>query len=276
MHKFKIMDVKRSTIFYIFTLLICSFATISFAQTHKDCSHVHWSYDSATGPANWYKLCDDFAIAQTGKAQSPIDINSENIISIDIDDFDGIGIPDEYDINFSMQNITFGVRNNGHSIEVFPVDTFALTIDNSKYHLQQFHFHSLSEHTLNNKHFPMEVHFVFKSDKNEIVVVGSWIETGKENEAFKEIFANLPKTNQEIRLKTPIDITKQIGPIMVGGSLYSYNGSLTTPPTNENVRWIIFNQPIELSETQIRAFREMYPNNYRPVQPLNGRTVEKL
>jgi carbonic anhydrase len=40
------------------------------------------------------------------------------------------------------------------------------------------------------------------------------------------------------------------------------------------VRWQVLKQPVELSPQQIAAFHKLYKMNARPVQPLNGRTVE--
>ena len=34
-------------------------------------------------------------------------------------------------------------------------------------------------------------------------------------------------------------------------------------------------EPVELSKAQIDAFRKLYKMNARPVQPLNGRTVQE-
>jgi carbonic anhydrase len=60
---------------------------------------------------------------------------------------------------------------------------------------------------------------------------------------------------------------------------YRYSGSLTTPGCNEIVVWTVFESPIPISENQLAKFRQLESedgplvNNYRPVQPLLGRTV---
>lgn len=38
---------------------------------------------------------------------------------------------------------------------------------------------------------------------------------------------------------------------------WTYEGSLTTPPFNESVTWILFKEPIEVSEEQLKMFREL-------------------
>ena len=61
---------------------------------------------------------------------------------------------------------------------------------------------------------------------------------------------------------------------------YRYDGSLTTPGCYESVTWTVFHQPLAISEGQMSFFRSLkfkdgnpMVNNFRPVQPLNGRKI---
>ena len=56
---------------------------------------------------------------------------------------------------------------------------------------------------------------------------------------------------------------------------FHYDGSLTTPPCTEEVKWIVFEQPIEMSKEQIKAFQQIFTDNHRPIQPLNEREITK-
>ena len=56
---------------------------------------------------------------------------------------------------------------------------------------------------------------------------------------------------------------------------YTYMGSMTTPPCAEDVLWIIFKQPMPVSEEQVRIFARLYRNNARPIQPSNNRLVKE-
>lgn len=50
-----------------------------------------------------------------------------------------------------------------------------------------------------------------------------------------------------------------------------YDGSLTTPPCAEGVRWNVLTEPIELSRAQLDAYTVAHDDNGRAIQPSNGR-----
>jgi carbonic anhydrase len=52
-------------------------------------------------------------------------------------------------------------------------------------------------------------------------------------------------------------------------------GSLTTPPCTENVMWMVFKEPLRISPEQIAIFARLYPNNARPLQPVNDRLIKE-
>ena len=56
---------------------------------------------------------------------------------------------------------------------------------------------------------------------------------------------------------------------------YTYMGSMTTPPCAEDMLWIVFRQPMSVSEEQVRIFTRLYRNNTRSIQPSNNRLVKE-
>ena len=55
---------------------------------------------------------------------------------------------------------------------------------------------------------------------------------------------------------------------------FRYDGSLTTPPFSEGVKWVDLTEPLDMSKSQIEAFSSLFPNgDAREVQALNGRPV---
>jgi carbonic anhydrase len=220
----------------------------------------HWSYSGETGPEYWYLLDPAYAVARDGKAQSPI-----NIVT---------GTAEEKPV-FHYTATTFEVENNGHTIEAIPEagENF-ITLNGKDYVLQQFHFHSPSEHQLDGEYFDMELHLVHKAADENLAVVGFVISAGSENTALAELFAKLPvkqtAEGQAVHLNTPIDLSA-----FINGSetMYRYQGSLTTPPCTEGVQWTVSGEALQVSDGQLATFRTLYTGNNRPVQPLNDRQV---
>jgi carbonic anhydrase len=55
---------------------------------------------------------------------------------------------------------------------------------------------------------------------------------------------------------------------------WTYEGSLTTPPCTEGVRWFVFEQEMGVSRDQVRAFSNIFKVNTRPMQETHGRRIE--
>jgi len=57
---------------------------------------------------------------------------------------------------------------------------------------------------------------------------------------------------------------------------YRFNGSLTTPPCSEGVRWLVLKKVATASKAQIDSFAKTvgHPNN-RPLNSVNARPVLK-
>ncbi len=57
----------------------------------------------------------------------------------------------------------------------------------------QFHFHSVSEHTINGNHYDLEMHLVRQDEKGHLLVVGVMFEKGKASTELGTIVQHLPK-----------------------------------------------------------------------------------
>jgi carbonic anhydrase len=234
----------------------------------------HWDYGAEHGPAHWGGLSPDYVACAEGSSQSPIDIASAGAQAATTTlaaEYGSIGLDIDH-----HEHVT-EVIDNGHTIQVNCSGGGSLTAGDETYGLAQFHFHSPSEHTVDGKSFPMEMHMVHKSPSGKLAVVGTLIEEGAANAAFESIWANLPtQKGQEIDLPNlMIDVDKLLP---ADRAAYRYDGSLTTPPCSEGVRWFVLKTPIAMSAGQIDAFRAIISGNNRPTQPLNARpiTVEAL
>ncbi|KAF5990035.1 carbonic anhydrase [Fusarium bulbicola] len=124
---------------------------------------------SYTGPANWYNL-DPKAneLCATGHHQSPINLadGSFNIIPAS-------------DLDIEIPNFTKGAEfeNLGSTVEVVTEGLGGkITIENTTYHLKQFHFHLPSEHIDNGTSLAMEMHMVHSSEDGKLAVIGVFID----------------------------------------------------------------------------------------------------
>ena len=224
------------------------------APTHPG-GEVHWRYDGMEGPQQWGKLKPDFKACEVGVEQSPLDLK-EGIRA----ELGGLYV--EY------REASAGIINNGHTIQVNVPAGSRLIVGRKSYGLVQAHFHHPSEHKLNGKSFPLECHFVHKSEAGELAVLGVFIEEGHENATLKQVFANLPKPGPEQPLPDPLRFDALLPD---DRAFYRYSGSLTTPPCTEGILWTVFRRPVRASKAQIQAFAALFPLNARPIQPQNRR-----
>ena len=223
-------------------------ATAAFLGAHE----AHWDYDKH-GPAHWGEFSETCA---KGKEQSPIDIQNEKTKKL----------PAKYLLKLDEdRHTTAKVIDNGHSIKITPEQGGDLYIDGEKFHLLQFHYHGLSENTIDGKHSALEMHMVHQNKDGKLAVIGVMYKEGKNNPVLDNILGNVGET---IRID-PIDILPADTQ-----RYYHWKGSLTTPPCSEDVEWFLMRTPVEASKDQISAMRKYYDHNNRPVQPLNGRTVQ--
>ena len=222
----------------------------------------HWSYSGDTGPAHWATEDESFATCGIGKHQSPIDI--EQAVKRNLPA-----------IQFAYQPTPLRVTDTGHSFQVNAAPgSGGITVGDQHYDLVQIHFHEPSEELVRGQRYSMVAHVVHKNVKGELAVVAVLIKKGKANAFLKHVFDNLPAngTLESSVAGTMLDITNLL-PESHG--YFTFDGSLTTPPCSENVRWIVLKSPVEASEQQLNQFRARYSGNVRPTQKLNGRTVEE-
>jgi carbonic anhydrase len=232
------------------------------AETEGDASadEAAWGYDGDFAPASWGSLNTDYAVCDTGTEQSPIDLMST--------DMDAQNTPD---INWTPASSAV-VADTGYTIVVSVEGAGGLTLGGTDYDLVQFHFHAGSEHTIDGDQYPLEVHFVHATPDGQLAVVGMMFEDGAANEPLGAIWANLPDGEGETGLETTLDPNAFLPE---AGAIWRYEGSLTTPPCSEGVAWTVFQTPLSASSEQLAAFTARYDNNYRPVQPLNERSLRE-
>lgn len=228
-------------------------------SSDKDHSNVHWIYKGETGHANWGYLSDKYALCATGKRQSPIDI-TESVKA---------NLPS---LEFNYSQTPLIIENNGHTIKMTTDKAGTLKIGQESYKLLQIHTHTPSETAINGKRFDMIIHMVHKNAQDELAVVAVLLEAGDmANPLIEILWKVMPKIVVEPQhYDTQIDVNQLLPQ---DKNYYTFEGSLTTPPCSEGVKWVILKQPVSISGQQLAQYRALYHNNARPLQPQNGRRV---
>ncbi|XP_059614156.1 carbonic anhydrase 7 isoform X2 [Phlebotomus argentipes] len=250
-----------------------------------------FGYDGEIGPSHWgeqYNTC-------FGKHQSPINIDSLDVLPVNLPPLEFIG--------FDQQPARTNLTNNGHTV-MLEVDTdpqIAISGGplSGDYVFSQLHFHwgdndtMGSEDMIDSHSFAMELHLVFYKltyrnsraaleHEDGLAVLAFFFEvTADDNPAYDD-FTKLLDLIQKPQTGVPFDTLTNVRQL-IGHDVtnyFTYNGSLTTPPCSEVVVWIDFKEPITLSHNQIEKFRALedahghkMTHNFRPTQPLGDRVV---
>ncbi|XP_028902040.2 carbonic anhydrase 1 isoform X3 [Zeugodacus cucurbitae] len=267
----------------LIALICCNVCGVTLAN--------EFAYNGAMGPEHWseqYSTC-------SGKHQSPINIDSVNVIRRTY--------PSLIADNFGTQPLSAEIVNNGHTVVVRLEYKNRPTVTGGplagEFVFEQLHFHwgdndtFGSEDRINNVSFPAELHMVFRNTKyptfddaakesNGVAVLAYFYKiTRKDNpeyDEFTELLEHVVKPDTVAKFRYPPNLWDFVNTEI--DDYYTYIGSLTTPPCSEDVTWIDFKEPVYISANQIERFRHLYTHdnspmthNYRPLQPLNDRTV---
>jgi carbonic anhydrase len=243
--------------------------------------------------------------ATAGERQSPINIITDRTVEANLP-----GIVTTY-----SSNATLGVVNtyNPNRVPLVPREWATLKanvpagsfvmLGSQQYDLLQFHFHTPSEHLVNNRSTAMEIHFVhlrsgyLPCDPDALMVIGARIKRGAKNTELGKLFGlqSLPSDSTSGSVPVANFNLNKVLPEMEES--WRYPGSLTAPSTfsnctaqggtvdeqlsadvfPENVSWVLLTKDIQMSAEQIKAFQALFiDGNSRPIQPLNSRIVKRV
>jgi carbonic anhydrase len=245
-------------------LLVAGACTGSLAAGHlassattRAAEPVTFEYSGDSGPAFWGELSPEWsACSGAGGRQTPIDISpSENLPSLAI----------LTRLQFSLRPTAIELVNTGHTLELEYEPGSTLTFNGVVYDLLQFHFHTLSEHTVDGARYPMEQHAVFKDSRTgNLAVLGMFYKIGAPS-SFLGTFTDLPlRKGQRVESHRTISLADSLTST---DSYFAYRGSLTTPPCSEIVTWFVLKTPAEMSQAQFEGAWRIMGNNFRPTQP---------
>ncbi len=234
-------------------------ASAALAAGSGAMAQAHWSYEGEAGPANWGKLDPQYVMCGIGRNQSPVDLSRFTEAEL-------------APLKMQYKTAASEIVNNGHTLQVNYTPGSTLMVDGREFELKQFHFHAPSENTLNGKHFPLEGHLVHADKDGNLAVLAVMFAEGAENPLLAKLWQHVPPDKGDKSALPAGMNVKSLLPTL--HSHYAFNGSLTTPPCTEGVRWLVIKQPATASKEQVERFSgTIGEDNNRPVQPLNARAV---
>ncbi|KAK2871534.1 hypothetical protein QQF64_002739 [Cirrhinus molitorella] len=258
------------------------------AEHSKGSSHQHhWGYHDQELWLSAFEHC-------SGKSQSPINIDTDKV------SYDPKLPPlklEGYDLTGST---ALTLINNGHTLQLsLPSSMRIMRGFDQVFVAAQLHFHwgtkevPGSEHTIDNVHFPAEIHVVHYNTKyanlaeaarkaDGLAVLGGFIGIGlHDNDNYEKIMSALSDISiEESDTEIPGFNVRHLLPDSLD-RFYRYNGSLTTPPCFQTVSWTVFNDSIRVSRRQLAALEDtlktehnkLLSKNFRAPQLLHGRKV---
>ncbi|XP_074800438.1 carbonic anhydrase-related protein isoform X2 [Natator depressus] len=239
---------------------------------------LEWGYEEGV---EWGLIFPD----ANGEYQSPINLNSREA------KYD----PSLLEVRLSPNYVVCRdceVINDGHSIQIV-LKSKSVLVGGPLPRGHEFELHDVqfhwgrenqrgSEHTVNFKAFPMELHLIHWNStryssideavgkKHGIAIIALFVQ-GKSK--------TIPCFNPNSLLPDPLL-----------RDYWVYEGSLTIPPCSESVTWILFRYPLTVSQLQIEEFRRLRTHvkgaellegcdgilgdNFRPTQPLSDRVIK--
>lgn len=240
-----------------------------------------YNYDplSTHGPYAWGSVSEEYAKCGTGMSQSPIDFSMKHVVSVG-----PLSSGPEFKVNPSELVFERSVQN-WHS-DCAAEGTCGYTKYNgTEYKFVGIHFHSPSENMLHGKRYPMEAHMVHSTDEGVLAVVAVFFDypargfpeevytAGRKESGAHSVVSEIQKGvleegNCNANLAGTFDPSK---------GFCTVTGSLTTPPCDEDVTWLVSLDIQTTSMQQVNWYKRtvgatLFGNN-RPVKPIMGRKI---
>ncbi|MBC2322472.1 carbonic anhydrase [Listeria booriae] len=241
--------------------------TTAKATPNNEKQVLDWSYSGKTGPSNWGDIKPAYAISKTGKAQSPVKIDTTKTKK----DAKITNITYKYQpTSFKLIRKDQMIQATAQPAKGRPDST--INVGGKDYTLKTINIHTPAEHQIDNKKMDAELQLVHTSKDNKTVIISVLVKSGAENKAMGDLTSVVANStnNKEQTLKTTIST---LGLIPTNDKHFTYQGSLTTPATTEGVTWFVYETPITMSTKQLDQLKSKLADNNRPTQPLNERVI---
>ncbi len=205
-----------------------------------------------------------FSCKKNDKLLSPVDLTNNAIKDTSL-----TALFDDYQKN------DYKITNKGSFLLIKTEDNFLVIPEKNNYLGEQVDLKGIliktpSEHTVNGKHYPLELQFYHSDSAENAVIISVFVKQGKENLEFNKIIENLPEKNQNAIVKD-LDLYN----IFQHSPEYWYYKGTTTNTPIKPARWFIMKKPIEASATQIKDIQDVLEPNTTEIVDLGNRKLYK-
>ncbi|XVF46303.1 hypothetical protein PTKIN_Ptkin03bG0017000 [Pterospermum kingtungense] len=254
---------------FVFFIVLVLHSWPATSQEVEDESEFDYNKNGEKGPSKWGEINPDWAACGNGTMQSPIDMSNERVKIVS-----HLG---RLKRSYEPSNAT--LKNRGHDMMLsWEGGAGAIEINGTEYVLNQCHWHSPSEHTINGRVYDLEVHLVHESADGKVAVIGIMYKIGRPDSFLASLadhlaaITDITEGQAEVGVIDPRDI--KFG----SRKYYRYLGSLTIPPCTENVVWTMLRKVRTVTREQVRLLRvavhDSSDTNARPLQPINKRLIQ--
>lgn len=252
-----------------FFLVLVSHILPITSQEVEDEKEFDYNPNGEKGPAQWGRIHPEWGACSNGSMQSPIDLLNERV--------DIVSHLGRLNRSYKPGNAT--LRNRGHDMMLkWESGAGTIEINGTEYELNQCHWHSPSEHTINGKRLALEVHMVHESLDGKVAVVGILYKIGRPDSFLSSLTKQLQSVAGTYERDTVVGVVDPRNIKIGSRKYYRYFGSLTIPPCTENVQWTIVKKVRTATREQVRLLRvavhDDSDTNARPQQPINSRSVK--
>jgi carbonic anhydrase len=114
---------------------------------------------------------------------------------------------------------------------------------------------------------------VHKDGEGRIAMLALLLERGKPQPVIQTVWNNLPL--EKLETMAPSIALDPMDLLPARRDYFTFMGSMTTPPCQEGVLWLVMKEPVQASPAQMALFSRLYPLNARPIQPSSGRIIKE-
>jgi carbonic anhydrase len=214
-----------------------------------------WAYEASF---NWGKINPAYGLCQNGTQQSPIALSLSNGLALNhvpvfnyngstVGNSDGLIAGNFYNWGYGP---AFTLAHNGDWTS-HP----SFTYDNETVYLKGWHIHSPADHSVGGDRSKAELHLVHvDAEGHEAAVMAIRLDPGNFDSPF---FLQLPKMIGFNSMGTiepaTLNLELALQAVQHFNEFWTYQGSLTSPPCHEGIRWFVARQILFTGVDQMQA-----------------------